>query len=123
MARILVVEDEAIAALEMKETLERLGNEVPAVISSGDEVLGAALKHKPDLVVMDIHLRSFIDGIDAAERLKMLGRIPIIYVTAYPSADIRERASKTNPKAYLLKPVSDKDFADAVQAALDGDRR
>lgn len=118
MAKILIVEDEAIAALEMKETLERLGNEVPLVIASGDEVLGAVLRLHPDLVIMDIHLRSFIDGIDAAERLKMLGDIPVIYVTAYPNPDIRERAGKTRPEAYLLKPIDDDEFAAAVSQAL-----
>ncbi len=115
---ILIVEDEPIVGLEMEETLVRLGYAVPEVVTSGDKVLEAALRHKPDLIVMDIHLNSFIDGIDAAVRLKLLWKCPIVYVTAYPNDRIRERAMKTSPAAYLLKPLDENELRAAIDESL-----
>jgi CheY-like chemotaxis protein len=120
MARVLVVEDEPISGMEIQENLERLGHEVPAIVASADEVLPSVLAHKPDLVIMDIRLKSFTDGVDAVSRLRLLSEVPVIYLTAYPSQGSQDRASKTKPVAYLTKPVSDEDFAAAVAKALAG---
>lgn len=118
MARVLVVEDEAIAAMEIQESLERMGHEVPAVVASADAVLPAALAHRPDLVIMDINLRSFTDGVDAAARLRLMSQVPLIYLTAYPSQGSQDRALKTRPSAYLIKPVSDSVLSSEVEKAL-----
>lgn len=115
---ILVVEDEPIVGLEMQESLQRMGYSVPEIVTSGDQVLDATLRLKPDLIIMDIHLNSFIDGIDAAMRLKLLGGCPIVYVTAYPNAQIRERAMRTSPAAYLLKPLDEDELRKAVADGL-----
>jgi CheY-like chemotaxis protein len=119
MASVLVVEDEPIVGMELQESLERMGHHVPAVLDSGDEVLAAVLAHKPDVVIMDIHLRSFIDGVDAAARLRMVSNIPVIYMTAYPSQGIQDRALKTKPIAYLVKPVDNKNLQSCIDRALD----
>ena len=118
MASILVVEDEPIAGMEMQECLERMGHRVPAIVDSADAVLYAALTHKPDLVIMDINLKSFSDGVDAAARLRMLSDVPVIYLTAYPSQGGQDRALRTQPAAYLIKPVSDETLARQVERAL-----
>jgi CheY-like chemotaxis protein len=115
---ILIVEDEALAALEIKETLEKEGYNVPEPIASGDELLNAVLRHNPVLVIMDIKLKSFIDGITAVQRLKLLKEIPVIYLTAYQNPEVRERAMKTNPAAYLVKPFRENDLLMQVEAAL-----
>ena len=117
-ATILVVEDEGICGLAIQETLERAGHRVPAVIDSGNEVLGAVLAHKPDLVVMDVKLRSYIDGIDAAARLRMVSRAPVIYLTAYPEKGVEARALRTEPAAYLAKPLDEKRLVEEVEKAL-----
>jgi len=106
--------------MEMQECLERMGHSVPAVIGSADEVLPAAVTHKPDLVIMDINLKSFTDGVDAAARLRLVSDVPLIYLTAYPSQSSQDRALKTRPSAYLLKPVSDAVLASSVERALAG---
>jgi CheY-like chemotaxis protein len=117
---ILIVEDETLAAMELQETLERMGHRVPETIASGDEVLGAVLRHRPDLVIMDIHLRSYIDGIDAVSRLRMVSRVPVIYVTAYPAHSLEDRARKTGPVDYLEKPIDDARLKESVERALSG---
>lgn len=118
MACILVVEDEPIVGMQLQESLEGMGHRVPAVVDSGDAVLGAALSYKPDLVLMDIKLRSFIDGVDAASRLKLVYDVPVIYLTAYPSKGSQDRAMSTNPVAYLVKPINDKALAEQIERAL-----
>jgi CheY-like chemotaxis protein len=118
MAIILVVEDEPIVGMQLQESLESMGHRVPAVIDSGDEVLAAVLSHKPDLILMDIKLRSFIDGVDAASRLKLVYDVPVIYLTAYPSKGSQDRAMSTNPAAYLVKPINDKTLREQIELAL-----
>ncbi len=117
-ATILVVEDEGICGLAIQETLERAGHRVPAVIDSGDEVLGAVLAHKPDLIVMDIKLRSYIDGVDAAARLRMVSRAPVIYLTAYPETANEARIRATEPAAYLFKPLDERRLLEEIEKAL-----
>ncbi len=118
--KILLVEDEPLAAMEMQETLEAEGYTVPETVASGDDVLPAVLRWKPDLVIIDISLASFTDGVDAAERLRMMSEVPIIYVTAYPSRGAQGRAAHTNPFAYLLKPLSPEVLKKTVRQALSG---
>jgi CheY-like chemotaxis protein len=120
MASILVVEDEPIVSMQLQESLEAMGHKVPAIIDSGDEVLSAVLAHRPDLILMDIKLRSFIDGVDAAKRVKLVCDVPVIYLTAYPSKGSQDRALGTNPAAYLVKPVSDKALGEQIAKALSG---
>jgi two-component system, response regulator PdtaR len=118
MACILVVEDEPIVGMQLQESLESMGHRVPAIIDSGDAVLGAVLTHKPDLILMDIKLRSFIDGVDAANRLKLVCDVPVIYLTAYPSKGSQDRAMSTKPAAYLVKPINDKVLSEQIDKAL-----
>jgi two-component system, response regulator PdtaR len=118
MARIIVVEDEPIAGLQVCECLESMGHEVLGTLSSADGVLEAVASGKPDLVIMDIHLKSFIDGIDAAARIKILKPVPIIFLTGYSGQGTIERAMKVGPAAYLVKPVSDEALRSSVDRAL-----
>lgn len=103
--RILIVEDEGVVALEMKEFLEQQGYEIGTPVDSANKVIEEVLNHKIDLILMDIHLKSFIDGIDAAQRIRIMTSIPVIFLTAHPDGTIKERALKTRPVAYLEKPV------------------
>jgi two-component system, response regulator PdtaR len=120
MASVLIVEDEPIVGMQLQESIEEMGHTVPAVVDSGDAVLSAVLQHKPDLVVMDIKLRSFIDGVDAAKRLKLVCDVPVIYLTAYPSKGSQDRAMGTGPAAYLVKPIGDKALGAEIEKALCG---
>ena len=65
--KILVVEDEAIIAMELKETLEHLGYSVLRTVFRGEDAVILAEKTHPDIVLMDIHLKGDVDGITAAE--------------------------------------------------------
>ena len=115
---ILVVEDETLVGLELKEDLERLGYFVPEVLESGEAVVQAVARHQPDLMLMDIRLRGSLDGIEAAFQAKAEFDLPVIYLTAYSDPDTLRRAAPTGPDAFLLKPFDERELAANVQLAL-----
>lgn len=117
-AVILVVEDEALVGMELQESLQKAGYSVPEVVIFSDKIIPAMVRHKPDLILMDINLNSLSDGVSAVQRMNMGGAVPVIYLTAYRDALTKERAMRTNPKDYLVKPVSDKQLLEAVEQAL-----
>ena len=68
--RILLVEDESIVAMDMERRLSTLGYSVIEHVLSGEDAVAKAEQEKPDLILMDIHLKGKMDGIQAAERIK-----------------------------------------------------
>lgn len=116
--RILIVEDEAIVAMEIESRLNRLGYTVPAIIFSGQEAVQAAQDLQPDLIIMDIKLKGDIDGIEAANRIHQQLDLPIVYLTAYSDAEILERAKVTEPFGYIVKPFQERDLAITIKMAL-----
>ncbi len=115
---ILVVEDEILVGEEIREDLERAGYCVPDVVTSGDEVLNSVSRYKPDLILMDVRLEGEIDGIEAAQQIKAIQNIPIIFLTAYSDPVTLTRAADTSPSAYLLKPFSIRELTANVSMAL-----
>ncbi|MDZ4171308.1 MAG: response regulator, partial [Methanobacteriaceae archaeon] len=69
LPKILVVEDEAITSLELTRMLKRWGFEVVGDVVSGQEALDMAINLKPDLIIMDIHLKGNMSGVDAAKEI------------------------------------------------------
>lgn len=117
MARVLIVEDEGIGAMDLKYTLEALGHEVIYIASRGEEAIEKSLEMLPDLVLMDIILKGDIDGITAAEELRKFD-IPFIYLTANSENATQKRALATKPQGYILKPFENKELKETVESAL-----
>lgn len=117
-AKILIVEDESIVALEIKSRLKRLGHAVPAVVSSGEDAIRQAAETRPDLVLMDIKLKGEMDGIEAAARIKAQFGIPVIYLTAYIDKDTVQRAQHTDPLGYVTKPYEEGEMDRVIERAL-----
>lgn len=117
-AKILVVEDENIVALEIKKRLQKLGYIVPGVASTGEDAISKAEAILPDLVMMDIMLKGEIDGIHAAGEIKKRFNIPVIYLTAYSDEGTLQRAKLTEPYGYILKPFEEDDLRTAIEIAL-----
>jgi CheY-like chemotaxis protein len=116
--RILIVEDEALVAEDLKEMLEGFGYEVPFIADTGAKAIAFTDEHHPDLILMDIHLTFAMDGITAGGKIHSRWDIPIIYITAFVmQADI-DRAKKTNPSGYILKPFNERRIQTAVEIAL-----
>src|SRR5208283_2754805 len=113
--KIVVVEDEAILALQVKDALLQMGHSITGIYTSGVKALEGIATVRPDLVLMDIKLKGKMDGIGTAERINKEYGIPIIYMTAHSEKDMIERAKMTAPYGYLLKPVNVKELQVVVE--------
>jgi PAS domain S-box-containing protein len=123
---VLVVEDERVVAKDLQRSLINLGYQVPTTAASADDAIRAASERCPDLVLMDIRIKGERDGIETAAILRSRFDVPVVYLTAYADDATVERAKKTEPHAYLLKPVKADELRSAVEIALykhDSDRR
>lgn len=113
---ILVVEDDAIIAMRLEETLEAWGYRT-AWAASGESALEMVEEMNPGLVLMDINLDGQIDGIETAIRMRQNG-FPTIFLTAYADDELLERAKTAEPYGYLVKPVYDRELRSTVEMAL-----
>ncbi|MCP5118183.1 MAG: response regulator, partial [bacterium] len=116
--KILVVEDEKVVATDIEESLQKLGYTVVAGAASGIGAIRKAVETDPDLVLMDIKLKGDIDGVDAAGELHDRLGIPVVFLTAYADGEILDRAKRTSPSGYVLKPFDERALRSAVEIAL-----
>jgi CheY-like chemotaxis protein len=121
--RIMLVEDERVVAADIEECVKGLGYEVVGAAATGADALRLAVKTQPDLVLMDIKLKGVPDGIEVAGELYARQRIPVVYLTAHADADTLERARRTSPSGYVLKPFDDRTLRTAIEIAFDRHRR
>ncbi|HSB51863.1 MAG TPA: EAL domain-containing protein [Dissulfurispiraceae bacterium] len=117
-ARILIVEDEGILAIDLRNRLEKLGYSVPAIAFSGEEGVRKALESRPDLILMDVMLGGEIDGVAASERIRSCTNIPIVYLTAHMDEETLRRARITEAFGYLLKPFEERTLHATIEMAL-----
>ncbi|TKJ42431.1 hypothetical protein CEE37_01750 [candidate division LCP-89 bacterium B3_LCP] len=116
--RILVAEDERIVVEDIKECLIGLGYDVTGIVSRGNEAIDTATSTYPDAVLMDIRLKGDMDGIEAAEIIQSKLSIPVIYLTAHADDSTLERAKKSEPYGYILKPFESKELHTTIEIAL-----
>lgn len=101
--RILIVEDEAITALDLRFSLEELGYEVIDTVGTGQDAIDMAAETVPDVVLMDIKLKGDMEGIDAAKVILEL-RIPVVYLTANTDDYTFERFNIEGSYGFVPKP-------------------
>ena len=117
-ARILIVEDDAILVTHLEQTLIQLGYQVSGMAATGEAAIEMALAQKPDVILMDIRLRSAMTGIQAAAEIHRQVDTPIIYLTANTDEDLLQQAKLTDAYAYLAKPVRDRELRASLEMAL-----
>jgi len=118
MISILVVEDDKPSGLILKKLLDKSGYNVINVVESGEEAINILKKSRPDLILMDISLAGEIDGIETAERIYQTHNIPFIYITAGTDDSTFERAKKSLPLNYIVKPFNSKMLNSSIEIAL-----
>jgi DNA-binding LytR/AlgR family response regulator len=115
---VLIVEDKAIIAENLKISLEEAGYRVAGNVTSGERALEALAQELPDIVLMDIQLAGKMDGIQTTEQIKKIADVPVIYITDFSDRATIDRAKHTYPAAYLLKPFKAHDLLIAIDIAL-----
>jgi class 3 adenylate cyclase len=116
--RVLIVEDETIIARDLSRTMKKFGYEVVDVVSSGEEVISRTIELEPNLILMDIKLSGKMSGIEAADEIKKIIDIPIIYITAYADKETIHKAKMTEPFAYIVKPFDEKSLNTSIEIAV-----
>jgi PAS domain S-box-containing protein len=116
--RILVAEDEAIVATAIKNELERYGYTVPDIAASAADAVTKSMRERPDLVLMDIHLKGEKDGIEAAREIGSRSGIPVVYLSAFADPETVDRAKGTEAYGYLLKPYEEQELHTTIEMAL-----
>ena len=115
---ILIVEDEAVVALDLERELGALGYDVAGRSPSGEEALELTEALRPDLVLMDIHLDGELDGIETARRLRSRWQVPVVFLTAFGDDATIERAKAGRPFGYVIKPFQARELRSAIEVAL-----
>ncbi len=116
---ILIVEDDTIMALAMRDELEALGYDVVGTADSGQAALALARKFAPDLALVDVRLRGTMDGIAAARAIRAGGATRIAFVTAHVDSGTRAAMAEVGYEVLLPKPYTTAQLARAVAAAFE----
>lgn len=116
--RILIVEDESVIAMSIRQILEAQGYQVIAAVPSGEQAVDLAVAERPDLILMDVVLKGEMDGTAAAERIRSIVDIPVVYLTAYADDETLRRARATAPFGYLIKPFEERELCSTIDMAL-----
>lgn len=120
-ARILVVEDDFLIAMQTEAALAAAGFDVIGTAATAEQAIELAEKERPVLAVMDIRLASKRDGIDAARELFQEFNIRCIFATAHDDETTRKRAAPYAPLGWLAKPYSTASLIALVTAAVRGE--
>ena len=116
--RILVVEDEAIIAMDIQSILKKIGYSTSEVVHSGEESIQKVADGRPHLVLMDIKLKGKLDGIQAARQILDQYKIPVVYITAFSDENTVKRADGTGRFGYITKPFEENELEATIQGAL-----
>jgi chemotaxis response regulator CheB len=117
--RVLIVEDEAVVALNLEERLGDLGYEVVGAMSSGEEAVRIAAEVCPDIVLMDVHLSGTMTGTEAGRVLWERHALPIVYLTAYSDEGTLAETKASMPYGFIVKPYRPAQIQAALKLALD----
>lgn len=116
--KILIVEDCESTANYLIYCLEKLGYRPLSPLRTGEEALDKISGLKPDLILMDVELEGKLNGIETAALLRKKHDIPILYLTSHSEDEFLQQAKITEPYAYLIKPVREKELCANVEMAL-----
>lgn len=115
---ILIVEDDAIVAIHIRNMLTTLGYSVTGPVANGADAFLAVATDLPDLILMDIQLAGKLDGITVAERIRSTVDVPIVFLTSHSHETLIQQAKTTLPFGYLIKPASQRELAITIEIAL-----
>jgi response regulator NasT len=114
--RIVVADDEAIIRLGLSTMLAALGHEA-LLAPNGREALNLVRTARPDLALLDIQM-PLTNGLEAAKVIARSHPMPVIILTAYSEASLLEKAAALPIQGYLVKPVTERDLAAAIEVAV-----
>ena len=118
MHRILIVEDEPLIAADISRALKKVGYDIAGSVGNADEAIDILSSQSVDVVILDITIDGELDGIELGEKINQDHFIPFLFLTSYYDDQTLQRAGKTNPAGYIVKPFDDADLIANVKLAL-----
>lgn len=110
MYKILIVEDEAIAAEYLKMILEKRGWEVVDIVDNGEDAMTTIQQSNPQLVLMDIMIKGSKSGCEVAMDIRKISNCSIVFTTAYADEEMINYAMDANADGYIIKPYNEKEI-------------
>ncbi len=118
MIRIVLIADESDSAQDIQGQLQRMSYEVTAVTATTDDVITHVDDLRPDVILMDVRLKGDVDGVEAAQEIKRLHDVPIIFITADTDEATVLRAIAAEPDGFLIKPLDKLELIAAIDVAI-----
>lgn len=115
-ARVLIIEDESIIALHIKQIVENLGHEAIAIVRTRAEAVAKARDERPELVLADISLADGSSGIDAVKDILAEQTVPVIFITAFPERLLT--GERPEPTYLITKPFEPETVIATIGQAL-----
>lgn len=115
--RVLIVDDESLIRMDLRDIIESCGHEVVAEGTNGVEALELCKKHKPDIILMDVKMPE-LDGIEAARQIGFHHEAPVVLLTSYSQQDLIDKARESGVYGYLIKPVREEQLVPTLEMAL-----
>ena len=115
---VLIVEDEAIIAQDLKATLMNLDYRVVDIVSSGDGALEILERESVDVILMDIRIKGDKNGIQTTNIINVRFDVPVIFLTAYADAETMERIKNADAYGFIVKPASEQTIQGSIDLAL-----
>jgi AmiR/NasT family two-component response regulator len=112
--RLLVVEDDALIAMDLAVSIDELGGQVAAIAVTAQDAMRLTEELKPDVVLMDVRLRGEPDGIEAAQVIQQRVATPIVFVTGNSDSNTMRRMNALQNTQIILKPVLINELRDAI---------
>ena len=117
-ANIMVVEDEGVVSIDIRNMLKKAGYSIAAVAFQGDEAVEKAELSAPDIVLMDIGLKGEIDGIEAAKKIRDRFQIPVVFLTGFADKVTMTKAQEVNPAGFIIKPINEEELKKTLEDIL-----
>lgn len=117
-AKVLIVEDDVIVALDLQGMVMRLGYDVVGIVDSGKAAIASAQRFRPDIILLDLILIGPLDGIDVAREIHKSFDVPIIFCTSSTDIAMLVRAKEITYAGYLLKPINPDSLSTTLDTAL-----
>ena len=115
--RVLIVDDESLIRMDLRDIIESCGHEVVAEGTNGVEAIQLCKQHKPDIILMDVKMPE-LDGIEAARQIGFHHEAPVVLLTSYSQQDLIDKARDSGVYGYLIKPVREEQLVPTLEMAL-----
>jgi DNA-directed RNA polymerase specialized sigma24 family protein len=113
---VLIIEDEALIAMDLERLVEDLGHRVIGVARTHSKAVSIAKAHAPGLILADIHLADNSSGLDAVNELLRSFEVPVIFITAYPERFLT--GERPEPAFLIAKPFQPSAVSAVISQAL-----